>query len=151
MGYGTLAHREAIVKYGICPEHRRSFEPVKSMVGYTRPETGVVKNTTFVGAMGEQAVASYLMGLGHEIVARNFKTYFYEIDIVSVWEGRIYFTEVKYRRTGGGLDAIDNKKLEQMRFAAELYMSQNGGGAAILAAAEVSGDNYRVTDFLVLQ
>lgn len=30
-GYGTQEHREAIVKYGPCPIHRRSFEPVKSM------------------------------------------------------------------------------------------------------------------------
>ena len=65
--------------------------------------------------------------------------------------GGLCFTEVKYRRAGGGLDAIDKKKLAQMRFAAELYLNQNGGGAAILAAAEVAGDNYQVTDFLVLQ
>ncbi len=31
-GYGTQIHREAIAKYGPCPIHRRSFEPVKSMV-----------------------------------------------------------------------------------------------------------------------
>jgi hypothetical protein len=38
-----------------------------------------------------------------------------------------------------------------MRFAAEFYLAKNGGGNAILAAAEVTGDNYEVTDFLVLQ
>ncbi len=32
-GYGTRAHREALQKYGPCVLHRRSFEPVKSMVG----------------------------------------------------------------------------------------------------------------------
>lgn len=31
-GYGTQAHREALEKHGPCPIHRRSFEPVKSMV-----------------------------------------------------------------------------------------------------------------------
>ena len=30
-GYGTKAHIEAIKKYGPCPLHRRSFEPIKSM------------------------------------------------------------------------------------------------------------------------
>lgn len=30
-GYGTRAHREAIEKYGPCPIHRRTFEPIKSM------------------------------------------------------------------------------------------------------------------------
>lgn len=31
-GYGTKAHIEAIEKYGPCPIHRHSFEPIKSMV-----------------------------------------------------------------------------------------------------------------------
>mgnify|MGYP000922270987 CR=1 FL=1 len=31
-GYGTKAHLEALRKYGPCPFHRRSFEPVKSMI-----------------------------------------------------------------------------------------------------------------------
>lgn len=31
-GYGTKIHRDAILKYGPCDIHRRSFEPIKSMV-----------------------------------------------------------------------------------------------------------------------
>ena len=31
-GYGTKAHIEAIGKYGVLPCHRRSFEPVKSII-----------------------------------------------------------------------------------------------------------------------
>ena len=31
-GYGTRAHIEAIEKYGVLPCHRRSFEPVKSII-----------------------------------------------------------------------------------------------------------------------
>lgn len=31
-GYGTAQHIEALEKYGPCPIHRRSFEPVKSLV-----------------------------------------------------------------------------------------------------------------------
>ncbi len=33
-GYGTKAHREAIVKYGPCPIHRRTFEPIRSLLLY---------------------------------------------------------------------------------------------------------------------
>ena len=109
------------------------------------------KNTKTKGDRGETAVCDYLVESGHEIVARNWKNKFCEIDVVSRFNGVLCFTEVKYRRAGAGLDAIDKKKLEKMRFAAEFYLAQNGGGAAILAAAEVSGDNYEVTDFLVLQ
>lgn len=31
-GYGTAQHIEALKKYGPCPIHRRSFEPVRSLV-----------------------------------------------------------------------------------------------------------------------
>ena len=31
-GYGTSAHRKAIVELGPSPVHRRSYEPVKSMI-----------------------------------------------------------------------------------------------------------------------
>lgn len=33
-GYGTHEHIEAIKKYGVCPLHRKSFEPIRSMLGY---------------------------------------------------------------------------------------------------------------------
>ena len=124
MGYGTVMHRNALFKYGICPEHRRSFEPCKSLTGFDK-EKNVVKNTTKIGARGEDAVCEYLVRQGHEIVARNHKTYFYEIDIVSVCDGKIYFTEVKYRKSdlaGGGLMAIDVKKQRQMRYGAEAFL-----------------------------
>jgi len=35
-GYGTRQHREAIVRFGPCPIHRRSFEPIRSMLGVDR-------------------------------------------------------------------------------------------------------------------
>lgn len=38
-GYGTASHREAIHKHGPSSVHRRSFNPVKTMVGWTPPET----------------------------------------------------------------------------------------------------------------
>ncbi|KAF6261329.1 ribonuclease H-like domain-containing protein [Scenedesmus sp. NREL 46B-D3] len=33
-GYGVPAHKLAIQQHGPCPEHRRSFEPVKSITGW---------------------------------------------------------------------------------------------------------------------
>jgi ribonuclease HII len=32
-GYPTLAHREALRRLGPCPEHRRSFAPVRALLG----------------------------------------------------------------------------------------------------------------------
>ena len=151
VGYGTAAHKKALTELGICPEHRKSFRPIKELLGATDATKDISGSTKARGDRGETAVCKYLEESGHEIVARNWKNKFCEIDVISRFNGVLCFTEVKYRRKGDGLDAIDKKKLEQMRFAAELYLAKNGGGAAILAAAEVSGDNYAVTDFLVLQ
>ena len=39
-GYGTAAHVAVIRKYGPCEIHRRSFEPIKSIVGWSRGEIG---------------------------------------------------------------------------------------------------------------
>lgn len=155
MGYGTALHRNAISKYGICPEHRRSFEPCKSLTGFCREKTAP-KNTTKIGARGEDAVCEYLVRQGHEIIARNHKTYFYEIDIVSVCDGKIYFTEVKYRKNdlaGGGLMAIDNKKQRQMRYGAESFLkfkSVYNKLDPVLAVADVTGEDFVVKDWFVL-
>ena len=156
VGYGTRQHLEAISKYGVCPEHRKSFEPIKSMVGFERPSASVVKNTTLVGGKGEEVVAEFLENKGHRIVARNFKTYYYEIDIVSLCDKKIYFTEVKTRKNsafGGGMAAVDKKKLQKMSFAAECFLKyhhlQFGDYDPLLAVASVNG-KYEVEEWLSL-
>ena len=67
------------------------------------------------------------MADGHEIIERNWRTRYCEIDIVSRKDDILYFTEVKYRKNddfGGGLGAITAKKQRQMRFAAEVFMTK---------------------------
>lgn len=39
-GYGTAAHVAAIRRHGPCPIHRRTFEPIKSMVAARGREGG---------------------------------------------------------------------------------------------------------------
>ena len=156
VGYGTAFHREAIVKYGICPEHRRSFEPIRSIVGF-EPKKTVVKNTTNIGKIAENKVTEYLVRNGHKILARNFKTYLYEIDIVSIKGNRVYFTEVKYRRSdvaGGGFAAINQQKLDKMKFAAECYMKYYAREMVdynpLLAVADVSGVDFKIKTWFSL-
>jgi len=106
--------------------------------------------TRQIGDKGEQAAADWLTADGHEIVARNWRTRYCEIDIVSVKGEALYFTEVKYRKNddfGDGLAAITAKKQRQMRFAAELFLAgkpECSGMAAKLLAASVSGDSPAV-------
>ncbi|MBQ2672744.1 ribonuclease HII [Candidatus Saccharibacteria bacterium] len=154
VGYGTARHLAAIKEYGICPEHRKSFEPIKSMVGFTR-ETINKKNTTGIGNRAEQVVSDYLEKSGHKIIDRNYKSKFCEIDIVSVLGDNIYFTEVKYRKSnlyGGGLAAIDARKRHQMEFAAKYFLTNNNkynNLQPLMAVANVGGD-YVLEDWFVL-
>lgn len=159
VGYGTAQHLLAIQELGICPEHRKSFEPIRSMVGFDRDGDGIVgisNSTTIVGERGETVVSEYLVSLGHKIVVRNFKTKMCEIDIVSVNNDKIYFTEVKYRKTdmmGGGLAAITPEKLKRMEFAVDVFLKMKPeykGFNPILAVADVGGENFSVRDWFTL-
>ena len=145
MGYGTAKHLQAIREHGVCSEHRKSFEPIKTMKGWGFD--GVVKNTTSIGRCGEEKVAGYLTEMGHEIVSCNYRTKVYEIDIVSVFGDKIYFTEVKTRKNnvrGSGLDCVTSRKLARMRFAVEGFLKERpeyGDFNPVLAAAAVEGEN----------
>ena len=119
VGYGTAAHQKAMEEFDLTPEHRRSFRPVR--------EIAEGKTTTKqLGDRGEQVVVDYLVESGHEIVARNYKTKLFEVDIISRKNEMFYFTEVKYRSGrdfGGALDFIDKKKQQKMHLAVEGFMA----------------------------
>ena len=139
VGYGTAAHQKAMEEFGLTPEHRRSFRPVR--------EIAEGKTTTKqLGDRGEQVVVDYLEAYGHEIVARNYKTKLFEVDIISRKNEVLYFTEVKYRSDhdfGEALDFIDKKKQQKMRLAVEGFMATHPGYADFrptLAVAAVGKD-----------
>ncbi len=104
------------------------------------------------GKEAEKVAAKYLSSLGYDVIEQNWKTRWCEIDVVACKDNVIYFVEVKYRRNtdqGGGLDYITPKKLQQMHFAAEMWVSdKRWQGEYQLAALEVSGGDYIVTNFL---
>lgn len=139
VGYGTALHRAALEEYGPCEEHRKSFRPIAEL-------THNIK----AGQLGEKSAADYLVANGHKIIDRNWKTKWCEIDIISEKDDILYFTEVKYRKRGNGLDAITPTKQKQMHFAAEMYLQKHQDKSARLAAIAVGGD-YEVTNFLVLE
>ena len=119
VGYGTAAHQKAMEEFGLTPEHRRSFRPVREIA-----EDKIT--TKQLGDRGEQIVVDYLVKSGHEIVTRNYKTKLFEVDIISRKNEMLYFTEVKYRSGrdfGGALDFIDKKKQQKMHLAVEGFMA----------------------------
>ena len=169
VGYGTAVHQKAMEEFGLTPEHRRSFRPVREIAegkttakpkNATRLETTAEpknaseqkitnkqKTTTKqLGDRGEQVVVDYLEASGHEIVARNYKTKLFEVDIISRKNEMFYFTEVKYRSDhdfGEALDFIDKKKQQKMRLAVEGFLATHPEYAdftPILAVAAVDKD-----------
>lgn len=135
VGYGTAAHVEAINRLGVTSLHRLSFAPLQKYANIKKiPKNNfqiiekAIISTKQIGDLAEIVATKYLKKLGHKIIDRNWKTKYCEIDIVSKLSDVIYFTEVKYREKsdqGGGLAVINNKKLRQMKFAAEYYVLSN--------------------------
>lgn len=108
--------------------------------------------TKQIGDLGEDIASNYLVRLGHQVLDRNWKTKYCEIDIVSKLNDTIYFTEVKYRHKndyGDGLSAITKKKLSQMKFAANFYIQSNNLNNIniLLSVLSLSGNPAEVIDF----
>ena len=136
VGYGTAVHQKAMEEFGLTPEHRRSFRPVREIAENKistkqlgdRSEQMIANKITTkqLGDQGEQVVVDYLEVSGHEIMARNYKTKLFEVDIISRKNEMLYFTEVKYRSDhdfGEALDFIDKKKQQKMHLAVEGFMA----------------------------
>jgi uncharacterized protein (TIGR00252 family) len=103
-------------------------------------------NSKETGDRGEDIASIYLRDLGYEIVCRNWKTRWCEIDIIAKKDDCIFFVEVKYRKNtsyGGGLEYITPKKMQKMHFAAELWMNTEGytGNCELKAIAVNASDN----------
>ena len=156
VGYGTAAHQKAMEEFGLTPEHRRSFRPVREIAEnkITTKQLGdqggqMITNkitSKQLGDRGEQVVVDYLETSGHEIVARNYKTKLFEVDIISKKDKALYFTEVKYRGGsdfGAGLDFIDQKKQQKMHLAVAGFLATHpeyADSTPILAVAAVDKD-----------
>ena len=178
VGYGTAAHQKAMEEFGLTPEHRRSFRPVREIAegkttakpkNATRLKTAAEpknaseqkitnkqKTTTKqLGDRGEQVVVDYLESSGHEIVARNYKTKLFEVDIISRKNEMLYFTEVKYRSDhdfGEALDFIDKKKQKKMHLAVAGFLTAHPEYAdfmSILAVAAV-GEDFKLEEWFEL-
>ena len=86
------------------------------------------KHRQKIGAWGEGVAAEYLEEHGYEVIDRNIRTPYGEIDILAEKDGYISFVEVKTRTTGsyGPPEiSITPRKQEHMIAAAEHYAQQN--------------------------
>ncbi len=92
----------------------------------------------------EETATEYLTEHGFEVLDQNWHTRWCEIDIVAKKDKTVYFVEVKSRKNsshGTGLDYITSKKIKQMSFAAEMWVSNNKWqGQYQLSAVAIDGE-----------
>ncbi|MCA1900531.1 MAG: YraN family protein [Chloroflexi bacterium] len=86
-------------------------------------------NKKEIGAWGEKIAAEWLAERGCEIVARNVRTPYGEIDIVAQQDDVTLFVEVKTRASkslGPPEISITPKKQSRMLASAEYYAAERG-------------------------
>ena len=88
-----------------------------------------------IGVQGEAHAAAHLARSGYEIVARNVRTRYGELDVIAADDRHVVFCEVKTRLAGGSrgpagpLDAIGFAKRRQVREMAKHWLAANSRGA----------------------
>jgi len=86
-------------------------------------------NNRNTGTQYEQHAASYLNGLGMDILAQNFRCHMGEIDIICKDKEYYVFVEVKYRSTnyrGYPEQAVGKKKQHTIYQVARYYLLTHG-------------------------
>ena len=105
--------------------------------------------TVRTGQLGEEAAAQHIAQQGYRIVARNWRSGRYEIDIVAIHRGTVHFVEVKTRHSHSLTTpeaALTPQKCRALRQAASAYLGACGdhyAGYEIafdLAAVEIDGE-----------
>ena len=106
------------------------------------------------GHDAEELAAEYLQKQGFKIKELNWKTRYCEIDIVSEKGKTVWLVEVKSRKSnsqGFGYEYITPKKLQQMQFAAEMWVQNSSWtGEYRLGVISVDGGEVQfITDILI--
>ena len=149
VGYGTAEHSKALQSIGASPIHRMSFAPLKTAADVQRATHEIT-----MGEAAEEFASEYLQSQGFEIIERNWKTKWCEIDIVALKGGALHFVEVKYRKndqSGDGLAAITATKHRQMLFAARMWLHAHKHfpyKGVQLSAISLSGQPIQLTSWL---
>lgn len=82
------------------------------------------------GKQGEELAAEWLLAQGFELLYRNWKYSYFELDIIATKEHVLHFIEVKTRTTdtyGYPEEGVTAKKLERLMNAGEEFLHQYPG------------------------
>ena len=81
------------------------------------------------GTGGEKLALAFLETKGYEIIAKNYKAWRKEIDIIAKKDGYIVFAEVKTRRSanfGTPSQSVGTEKQRHIILAAKKFLLENG-------------------------
>jgi putative endonuclease len=85
----------------------------------------------FLGRRGEEIAAQHLRRRGLEVVERNYRTRWGELDLVAFDGDTLVFCEVKTRRLGRDgarpFDSLHPRKRAQVRMMARQWLSARAG------------------------
>ncbi|HHW59738.1 MAG: YraN family protein [Bacteroidales bacterium] len=86
------------------------------------------KNTNKeIGDLGEKIAGKYLISKGYEIVGQNIRWKKYEIDLIIKKDDWLIFVEVKTRKMGAyipAIESINKNKLQAMSNFADNYIKE---------------------------
>ena len=80
------------------------------------------------GRWGEQLAADYLQRRGYELLAKNFRSRWGEIDLIAARGGYLVFVEVKLRKSdayGAPAAFVDEAKRQRIRRTAEIWLQSH--------------------------
>ncbi|WP_280827353.1 YraN family protein [Mycobacterium sp. OTB74] len=88
-----------------------------------------------IGALGEQLAVDHLTSLGLNVLARNWRCRWGELDVIAADNASniVAFVEVKTRTTaefGGIEEAVTPEKLRRLRRLASLWLAEQDGSWA---------------------
>jgi len=79
-----------------------------------------------LGQSGEKKAEKYLISQGYDVLEKNFRCKFGEIDLIAQKDGVLVFVEVKTRSGSGygmGFESVTKKKQEKLLLTAQTYMA----------------------------
>jgi putative endonuclease len=112
-----------------------------------------MKHNQKVGKWGEERAAAYLIQQGYEIMGRNVRTPYGEIDIIAKQGERTIFIEVKTLTSIKNFypeQNVTSRKREHMIACAECYAAETGIDTwqiDVIAVEGRQGMEFKVTHF----
>ena len=108
-----------------------------------------------LGKWGEQQAEKFLLEKGYQILTRNVRTPYGEIDLIAQKDEILVFVEVKTRSSrtyGNPEEAVTETKLTHMIDSAESYLQENTDSLQdwridVIAVTKTSGYNPEIIHF----